>query len=327
MAKFKPQYKRLLFIDSRIREGRYPNCFSLAEEYEVSRKTIQRDIEYMRHMLGAPIAYSAKKRGYYYTEEQYRLPAMAIKESDLFAIYLAEKLLEQYEGTPLYHSLKSVFQKIADSLPEHLSADRAGEQSRFTVLPPFSTVVDPEIWQTVMGALRENRQVEVLYKTPGRRPVRRRIDPYHAVRYEGDWYLVGWCHLRGEIRTFSISRMLEARQTGRGFTIPEDFDFRRLAGSHFGLHWGPGEVRVRIRFDASVADYIQERRWHPSQEIRRLPDGSIELSMTVNHLLELRRWILSWGDAAEVLEPYSLRKELLQICRRTAAKYSDGAPS
>ncbi len=321
MAKFKPQHKRLLFIDSRIREGRFPNCFSLAEEYEVSRKTIQRDIEYMRHMLGAPIKYSPKKRGYYYSEEQYRLPAMKIKESELFAIYLADKLLEQYEGTPIYEGLRSVFEKIEDSLPEPIAIDRAGEQGRFTVLPSFSTVIDPGIWQTVVAGLRQGRQLDVLYRTPGKGPTRRRIDPYHAVRYEGDWYLVGWCHLRGEIRTFSISRMLEARQTEKGFDVPEDFDFRRLAGSHFGVHWAPGEIRVRIRFDASVADYVKERRWHPSQEIEELEDGSLILAMTVNHLLELKRWVLSWGDAAEVLDPEELRKEMSAIAGNLAVMY------
>ena len=84
MAKYKPQHSRLLFIDRKIREGQHPNCTSMAEEWEVSRKTIQRDLDYMRYQLDVPIGYSAKHRGYFYTEEQYKLPAMNIRESDLF---------------------------------------------------------------------------------------------------------------------------------------------------------------------------------------------------------------------------------------------------
>ena len=94
MAKYKPQHSRLLFIDRKLNEGRYPNCRTLAEEWEVSRKTIQRDLDYMRYQLDAPIEYSSNKRGYYYTEQNFKLPAISIKESDLFAIYLAEKVLE-----------------------------------------------------------------------------------------------------------------------------------------------------------------------------------------------------------------------------------------
>ena len=118
-----------------IAKGRYPNCSQLAGDYEVSVKTIQRDLDYMRYRLDAPIGYSAKHRGYWYTEPNYQLPAISIKESDLFAIYLAEKLLTQYEGTPLYDSLRSVFRKIEESLPARTTVDLGKDHTRFTVFP------------------------------------------------------------------------------------------------------------------------------------------------------------------------------------------------
>ncbi|WP_319548913.1 hypothetical protein [Desulfogranum marinum] len=170
MAKYKPQHSRLLFIDRKIREGRYPNCSSLAEEWEVSPKTIQRDLEYMRYQLDAPLQYLAKKRGYYYTEEQYQLPAIEIRESDLFGVYLAEKLLVQYEGTPIYDSLCSVFNKIEASLPDKISMDPAREQAKFTVIPPFSTTIDAAVWETMINCLRSSQQARIQYKTPGKEP-------------------------------------------------------------------------------------------------------------------------------------------------------------
>ncbi len=136
MAKYKPQYSRLLFIDKRIRSGKYPNCSSLAEEWEVSDRTIRRDIDYMRYQLDAPVEYSTKNRGYFYAEEQCKLPAMDIRESDIFSLYLAEKLLHQYKGTPIYDSLNSVFRKIEQNLPEKISADPVGDQWKFTIIPP-----------------------------------------------------------------------------------------------------------------------------------------------------------------------------------------------
>ncbi len=244
MAKYKPQHSRLLFIDGKVKEGKYPNCTSLAEEYEVSRKTIQRDIEYMRYQLDAPIEYVAKHRGYVYTEEQYQLPAMAIKESDLFGIYLAEKLLVQYEGTPIYDSLCSVFKKIEDSLPGKTTTDPIADQSKFTVFPPYSTSIAPEIWDIITSCLRSSKQVEIKYKTPGKKAVSRVLDPYHGVRFEGDWYVVGYCHLRRDVRTFSLARIIDASTTGETFFIPDDFDFQQLSGSHFGVHWSDGEIDV-----------------------------------------------------------------------------------
>ena len=319
MAKYKPQHSRLLFIDRQLREKRFPNCSTLAEAWEVSISTIQRDLDYLRYELDAPLAYSAKHRGFYYTEEQYQLPAINIRESDLFAIYLADKLLGQYEWAPVYDSLQSVFRKIEDSLPDKVATRPGNEQGLFTVLPPFATVILPEVLATVFECLRTSTRLEIEYRSPGGEPEWRQIDPYHGVRFEGDWYVVGHCHLRDAIRTFSLARMVTARKGRERFALPAHFDFRRLFGSHFGIHWGAGEVEVRIRFAAQAAAYVRERRWHPSQAIDEQPDGSLILTLTVNHLLELKRWILSWGDTAQVLAPTALADDLRETARRMTA--------
>lgn len=318
MAKYKPQHARLLFIDRKIREKRYPNCSSLAEEWEASARTIHRDLDYMRYELNAPLAYSAEQRGFYYTEEQYQLPAMNIRESDLFAIYLADKLLGQYEGTPVYDSLRSVFSKIEDSLPKKMTTHPPSDQLRFTVFPPSSTVILPEVFTAVMDGLRTLTRLEIRYQAPGGTAVWRQIDPYHGVRYEGDWYVVGFCHLRNEMRTFSLARMVEVRTMKAQFTRPLDFDFKKLTGSHFGVHWGGEDVKVRILFAKGVAAYVRERKWHPTQSIEEQTDGGLILSLTVNHVLELKRWILSWGDMARVLEPQDLLQDIRDTAKRMA---------
>ena len=213
----------------------------------------------MRIELNAPLEYSARERGFYYTEEQFQLPAMDIRESDLFAIYLADKLLAQYEGTPIHDSLRSVFRKIENALPDSAPA-RPGGQDRFTVFPPFATVILPEVLAAVFDGLRTSTRLEILYRSPGGEAAWRLVDPYHGVRFEGDWYLVGHCHLRDAIRTFSLARMAEVRKRRERFSLPDRFDFRRLTGSHLGVHWGPEEIEVRIRFAPAAADYVRERQ-------------------------------------------------------------------
>ncbi len=312
MAKYKPQHSRLLFIDRKINTGEYPNCGSLALEWEVSPKTIQRDLDYMKYQLDAPLEYSAKHRGYRYTEKNYKMPAIDIKESDLFAVYLADKLLIQYEGTAIYDSLCSVFKKIEDSLPNKISLDPGNEPARFTVFPPSSTIIRPGIWETVTSAIRLSRKLEICYQTPGSAPSIRVVDPYHGVRFEGDWYVVAFCHHREEIRTFSFARMLAAKLLPDTFEIPASFDFHKLTGSHFGVHWSDDEYAVKIKFNKTVAGYLKERKWHPSQQLEERSDGSVILSLTVNHLLELKRWILSWGSMAEVLEPKKFVEDVVK---------------
>ena len=106
-----------------------------------------------------------------------------------------------------------------------------------------------------------------------------------------------------------------------GFQILKDFDFLKLSGSHFGVHWSDGEINVKIRFNKRVADYVRERTWHPSQEIVKCKDGDVILSLTVNHLLELKRWILSWGCDAQVLEPDSFTRDIRQTLIKAAEIY------
>lgn len=322
MSKFKPQHSRLLFIDKEISKGNYPNCSYLADEWEVSSKTIQRDLEYMRYELDAPMEYSAKHRGYYYTEKNFNLPALSMKESELFGMYLSEKLLVQYEGTPIYNSLCSVFKKIEQSLPNKISLNPTTAQDKFTVFSPFSTTVLPEVWETILICLRTSQQIQLQYKTPGKEQVARDFDPYHAVRFKGDWYIIGHCYLRKTIRTFSMSRILSVKQTGDSFTIPDDFDFKKLSGSHFGIHWSNEEINVKIRFNKRVAEYVQERSWHPSQSIEQCNNGDVILSLSVNHLLELKRWILSWGEDAYVIEPSSFAKSIEKTLTHATNHYS-----
>jgi len=323
MSKYKPQHSRLLFIDRKIGERRYPNCGTLAEEWEVSSKTIMRDLDYMRYQLEAPLEYSAKNRGYYYTEENFKLPAISIKESDLFAIYLAEELLLQYEGTPYFDSLHSVFKKIQDSLPEKIGLKFPNENTRFTVFPPPVTTIRHDIWQTVFKGLRTLKKLKIMYQPPGQNPTTREIDPYHAVRYDGDWYVIGHCHLRDEIRNFSLSRINQATIIEETFIIPETFNFHQITRSRFGVHWGKAEEHVKIWFSPKVAPYILERKWHPSQHISDNGDGSIVLSLTVNHMLELKRWVLSWGMEARVLEPEMLALDIRSEVGGMSALYGE----
>lgn len=133
---------------------------------------------------------------------------------------------------------------------------------------------------------------------------------------------MGQCHLRKEIRTFSLSRILTAKKTGENFQIPVDFDFKKLSGSHFGVHWSDNETKVKIRFNKRVAGYVRERKWHPSQEIVECEDNTIILSLTVNHLLELKRWILSWGGDAQALEPDYFAHDIVQAVNETAGLYN-----
>ncbi len=323
MGKFKPQYRRLLFIGRKIREGSFPNCSSLAKEWEVSTKTVQRDIAYLKWELDAPIEYDSVKHGYYYTEPNYRMPTMTISESDLFAICIAEKALEQYKHTPLYTKLASVFDKIQGSLPEKVSVHPSWVESRFSFFSAPVTKIDGNVWQTITKSVRGNRTLRLGHVSPGAKDKgeERDVDPYHLVNHKGQWYLIGHCHRSQKLRTFALSRVNKARLLERRFALPEDFDIRKVVGSHFGIMWSDEEYHVRIRFAQRVAPYIKERQWHPTQKIKENRDGILVLSFTTNHLNEVKDWALSWGSSAKVLGPKELVTKIKRDLHAAAGLY------
>ena len=311
MEKFKPQHSRLLFIDKKIRDRAFPNCASLAKEWEVSGKTIQRDLDYMRDMLDAPMAYDAQKRGYYYTEESFHLPAIALNDSDLFAVFLAGKVLKQYENTPIYARLTSLFAKIAESLPDRITIDPAQLNDRFSFFSSPYSMIAPQVWETVFTGLRSFRSLQISYAKPGADEITpRTIDPYHVVSFQGEWYAIAFCHSRRDIRTFALSRIQQAQLTDHVFAVPADFDFQRTTRDRFGVQWSNRKYAVKIWFSPLAAPYIQERQWQEGQEIFENSDASIVMSFTASHLLELKRWVLSWGGMARVLAPPELADDI-----------------
>jgi proteasome accessory factor B len=324
MAKFKPQFGRLLFIDKKLQSEGYPNSTSLAREYEISPRTILRDIEYMRDMLDAPIDYDKEKRGFYYTEKNYRLPGIAIRESDLFAICIAERALEQYANTPLYDKLSSVFEKIRSYLPDSVTVRPGWIDNRFTFLQESFTAIDPAIWETVADGLRTARRVDITHQKAGGETTRRKVAPYHMVNYRGEWYLVGHCSVRKAVVRFAMSRIRSAGLTDESFTVPEDFDFQKYLGSHFGIMTEDEEHAVKIEFSPAQAPYVEERTWHSGQTLTRNGDGSVVLSFTTNSLFEVKRWVLAWGADARVLAPEALARMVREDLAAALARYTAG---
>lgn len=322
MQKFKPQHNRLLFIDKKIREKSFPNLGSLAAEWEVSAKTIQRDIDYLRYVLDAPIRYNAAQRGFYYSEEHYRLPAIPLNDSDLFALFIAEKLLEQYAQSPIYPRLRSFFAKVLESLPDKVTLDPGQLENRFSLLGVPSTQISPAVWETIFAALRENRQIRMSHTKPGENTaVERTIDPYHVVNHQGEWYVIAFCGLRNGIRTFAMSRIGKAEPTGESFALPEDFDPRAFAGESFGIRSSEEHFHIKILFKREVSSYILERVWQDGQEIVRQDDGTLVLCFDAGNLLDVKRWVLSWGGMAKVLAPPELRDDIQQELEQMRKEY------
>ena len=148
----------------------------------------------------------------------------------------------------------------------------------------------------------------------------RTVAPYHVWYHGGGLYVIGHDDHSDEIRTFAVDRIRRAEITDAPFEVAEDFDFDAYTASSFGVVAEPAEA-VCIRFDAFWATHIRERQWHASQRIEPREDGGLDLHLEVGAGTELKSWILSFGAGAEVLEPESLRAEVVLGLERALAHY------
>lgn len=316
--------ERIIRIDQEIRAGKYPSAAGLAEKFEVSERTIYADREFMVNRLGAPIAFDAVAGGWYYTDPTWVLPAVWVSEGELLALFLGRAVVEQYLGTPFEGPLRSALEKIAGYLPERIHLDLAEVSRYYTITAGATVAVEPQLVLDLERAIRERRQVWMVYYTASRGERSERIvNPYHFYNIRGDWYLVAYDHRRKGIRNFHLGRIEKWRVLSERFKPDARFSADAYMAQGFLTEVGDKVLDVAIRFDAYQARWIRERRWHATQEIEELPDGGLILRFRASGLEEIKRWVMGYGAHAEVLEPAELRAAVAGEVRRLAEMYRD----
>lgn len=299
---------RILKIHRMLENGSCPCVKDIAERLEVSRRTIERDIELLRDQFEAPLEYDHFKRGYRYTRN-YTLPMIRLTEGEVAVLLMGQRLLTETAGTIFADAARQVVDKLPLLLSDKVSIDMnsfAGEISFGS--PPVRGDEDvlTSHFRLLSEAIAKSQTVNMEYYTATRDASSwRDYDPYHLRMEAGAWYVVGYCHTRGELRTLAVDRIRSLSLTDRVFKRPSDFSIDEYLDHSWGIERGK-EYNVKVAFDAIQARWIRERQWHPMQKLTELADGGVLLEVTVSGLESIKRWILGFGSHARVLEPVEL---------------------
>ena len=306
--------RRIQKIDSMIRLGKMHSAEQLAEEFEVSRRTIERDIEMLRLELGAEVVYNREKGCYGYKGKPLPLPGQWLNEREIAIMLIAERALRMYTGTSFSDEVHPVFNKLLNPIRDDKKAMEYIKDLCKSVYfyRPFEPLRDLRTeFSTVLNAIMERKRLSMKYQTAARGKVgeeRRELEPYVLLNNGGDWYVVGECRQSHEIRTFSLGRVFEPRLEDHYFDIPEAFKVEDHLSKGFGRMHGDKPVQVRLRVTPPAAAWIAGSKWHSSQKIKPLADGSIILSMVCPVTDTLVRWILQMAGNVKVEVPRQLRE-------------------
>jgi len=312
----------MLAIHSQLMEGRFPNCFKLAREYEVATKTIHRDIEFMRDQLGLPIEYDRAAHGYFYSEPVTNFPTVQVSHGELVALLVAQKAVEQYRGTTFERPLQSAFSKLAAGLEGESGIALHELTEAISFRPQGAPASELDSFQTLAQATLKRREIRFLYHSLKRRKAEQRtVRPYHLGCVANQWYLIGHDVDRDAIRTFALVRLSDPEETGATFQRPKDFSVSEMFSGSFSAFQSGRIERVVLELDAFAARLAAERKWHPTQTLTPKKGGGAQLTLEVSIAPDLENWILGWGEHAEVIRPASLRERIAATVKAMARRY------
>jgi predicted DNA-binding transcriptional regulator YafY len=324
MSRTKPVARaiRLLSIIERNASGL--RVTDMAEQLRAPPRAVYRDLDVLQQ-LEVPL-YTDKngKESYWKIDPDFRNRlSVPFTLSELLSLYFAQDSIRPLDGTVLYDSLQSLFEKVWANLPKPLFKEMVGLRGSFLSGIPAQKNYGTyrEFIKVIQEAIEGRRVLQLLYHPRDQSPAERKVNPYAVHLRNGTLYLIGYCHLRKDVRTFMVDRMQKIKMTGESFSAPLGFSLENYLRHSFGM-FREDLVRVKVRFHKSMTRYLLERRWHPSQKNKKLKDGSLELAFEVAGTKEVSTWIMGFGSLAKVLEPPSLVKEIKDDLGKSLRSYT-----
>ena len=295
----------------------------IARRVGVTPRTVYRDLRALEEEVGVA---TWSDGGLWGVVSEEFLPPLKLTLDEAMAVVLSARLMVRY-ADKYDPDLAAAFEKLEEVLPRPL-ADHVERTLDILAQHPRDMAFSERVHR-LTRAWAERRVVALEYEparySPESTARRAVVHPYliepslqtHAL------YLIGWDETRGGLRTFKIERIRDVALTPRTFEEPEPGVLERDLRRAWDIIADQPATEVVLRFAPNVAARVGETTWHPTQRLELEPDGSLRFRATVAGPIEIRLWVLSWGDDVEVLEPETLRADVAATLRRAAARYPD----
>lgn len=318
MAK-KFSFERYIWFHSKLKAGRYPKLADLAEKFEISGRQAAREIDFMKNFFSAPIEYARERNGYHYTEAGFELPNIWLGQEEIVALIISKRISTAIPDQRLKKKIDFYFKKIASST----DFDFEDLEKRISLKNIHYYTVAPEIFASCAFALAKNRRMRIKYRSAYRDEIHEReISPLHLLLYLGNWHLIAYCHSRGDLRDFVLSRVAEMEILAD--LVSEELlarDIKEMIDKHYGIFLQGEEKRVKVRFRGRSVGIVRDQLWFAGQQVAEEKD-SLLLSFPVTDYREVLGDILRFGADAEVLEPAELRELVKETAACMASLYS-----
>ncbi len=310
------RFDRIVAILVQLQSKRIVKAQELADRFEVSLRTIYRDVRTLE-ASGVPIISEAGIG--YSIMEGYRLPPVMFTREEAGSFVAAEKLMQKFVDKTLGSYHESAMYKIKSVLRGREKDWISALESQILVDPSqelFNKSL-PNALEILFESIAEKKQVFLKYQSlESESPSERHIEPVGMFHENGFWYVLGYCHIRKDYRQFRTDRMLLIQRTQHAFTMGHGtIDEHRDKKDIFQ------KTKVRILVDKSVARYIKGNRNHYGFVSEKIIGNDVEMTFMTSSVDEgFPRWYLMFGDYAKIIEPESLKTRVKDILKKAELK-------
>lgn len=306
----------ILKILNLIEQGKAPSAKTLAEELELSERTIYRYLYTINAIV--PIVYD-RELGGYRLENKKSLRIIPLEKEELALLAAIQEMLSKSSSV-----LKETFKGLLEKLYA-CTKERAEErESPIRFLLPHSVPISREKFTKIMEAVNNQKQLLIEYHSINSNETTERIiDPYGLIFHDGIWFIYAYCHLREDFRTFAIDRIKDLRSLNISFRKPEGFSLEEALRDSWHIWDDEKTEEVRVVFSPEISEIIKRKPgWHLSEKRKELPDGSLELTFRLSGLEEIKWWLYSWIPLVKVIEPERLKEEMKRDLEKSLEIFS-----
>ena len=296
---------RLIGILSILLQEEQITAPELARRFEVSRRTINRDIEDLCN-AGIPISTTQGFGGGIRIMDGYKMDRTILTSKDMQMILAGLRSLDSVSGSKYYSQL---MEKVQAGSANMIS----GSESILIDLASWYKDSLSQKIELIQSAIEDRKVISFHYYSPSGESIRK-IEPYYLIFKWSSWYVWGWCELRKNFRIFKLNRMDDLEQTTVN-VIKKDVPLPNLSTERVFTD----EIHVKALFEADVKWRLVEE-FGPNCFIEQ-ENGRLLFEENYTSFEHLQRWILSFGDKVEVLQPTALKQSILEKAKRIVKTY------
>jgi predicted DNA-binding transcriptional regulator YafY len=297
----------------------------LMERFQLDGRSLRRYLADLRQ-LDLPISDEGRSDDRLIAiDPVWRRTGVQLSLAEVLSLHFGRTLFNFLEGTSFAQDLEGAIERLEPAISRaHRDLARHLDTKFLAVPEPAKDYRGQasDVLDEAVTALVYNNPLEARYRKANGIESRYLLHPYTLATYRQGLYLFCNDVEAGQVKTFAVERFVDVvRRRTEHFQIPAGWKPSAYLAAAYGIISGPPE-EVSIAFSGQVAAYIRERTWHPSQSFRTLPDGRLELRMTVAVTVELQSWVQGFGRDAEVRGPAHLRQKVGESLRAAADAYA-----